>query len=125
MRLVLDAGALIAIDRGDSLVGAILARARHQGHPLMTSAAVVAQVWRHGPRQAILARILAGVPSVPLDLLIAKQIGPLLGQTHTVDVVDAHDARLVSDGDHVLTSDPRDIARLLAVRKVDAVVTRV
>jgi hypothetical protein len=125
VRLVLDAGALVAIDRGVSLVGAILARARRQGHPLMTSAAVVAQVWRHGPRQAILAHILAGVESVPLDLPIGKQIGSLLGQTHTLDVVDAHVARLVSDGDHVLTSDPGDIALLLDARRVKAVVTRV
>ena len=47
------------------------------------------------------------------------------GAGATLDVVDAHVARLASNGDHVLTSDPGDIARLLAVRKVKAVVTRV
>lgn len=125
MRLVLDAGALVAIDRGDSRVGAMLDRARRREHQVLTSAAVVAQVWRHGARQAILARVLAGVQAVSLDLPSAKQIGPLLGQTRTLDVVDAHVVRLVSDGDHVLTSDPGDIAALLNARRLKAVVVRV
>jgi hypothetical protein len=41
------------------------------------------------------------------------------------DIVDAHVAWLTPQGDHVLTSDPGDIGRLLDARRVKAVVTGV
>ena len=50
MPLVLDAGALIAVDRQDRSIGAVLRLAHHEQLPVRTSAAVVAQVWRGGGR---------------------------------------------------------------------------
>lgn len=123
MRAVLDAGALVAIDRRDRLVGAQLRVLQQQATPLRTSAAVVGQVWRDGRKQASLARVLAGVGVEPLGE--GKQIGELLAQTGSADVVDGHVALLVTAGDLVFTSDPGDIRTLLQARGVAARVQRV
>ena len=125
MRLVLDAGALVSIERLDRETEILLRVAHSSGIGVTTSAGAVAQVWHNGARQANLTRALDGMASMPIDDRTARRLGPLLRASRTTDVVDAHVAWLAAPGDHVLTSDPRDIARLLAVRKVDAVVTRV
>ncbi len=119
MTIVLDAGALIAVDRRDRRVGAMLRVAHHEGSELRTSAAVVAQVWRNGPRQANLARVLAGVDTVALDGFGGRRIGELLRATRSTDVVDGHVALLVRPGDLVLTSDPDELRVLLGARDVD------
>lgn len=113
MSLVLDAGALLAIDRRDRRVGGLLRVAQQERIPVRTSPAVVAQVWRHGARQARLARVLVGVAVPPLDLDTSKRLGVLLGITGSSDVVDAHVASLARAGDQVLTSDPDDLRNLL------------
>lgn len=46
--LVLDAGALIAVDRNDRAMLARLRAAERHGLELRTNAMVVAQVWRDG-----------------------------------------------------------------------------
>jgi hypothetical protein len=96
---------------------------QQQATPLRTSAAVVGQVWRDGRKQANLARVLAGVGVEPLGE--GKQIGELLGQTGSADVVDAHVALLATPGDLVLTSDPGDIRTLLQACGVAARVQRI
>jgi hypothetical protein len=113
MSLVLDAGALLAIDRRNRRVGALLRVAQQERIPVRTSPAAVAQVWRHGARQAPLARVLAGVAVPPLDLETGKRLGALLTTTGSSDVVDAHVASLAHPGDQVLTSDPDDLRKLL------------
>jgi hypothetical protein len=123
--LVLDAGALLAIDRRDRRVGALLRVAQQERIVVRTSPAAVAQVWRHGARQAQLARTLAGVAAPPLDLDRGKRLGLLLGATDSCDVVDAHVASLAQAGDQVLTSDPDDLQRLLGALSVDASVVAV
>jgi hypothetical protein len=123
--LVLDAGALLAIDRRDRRVGALLRVAQQERIVVRTSPAAVAQVWRHGARQAPLARTLAGVAAPPLDLDRGKRLGLLLGATDSCDVVDAHVASLAQAGDQVLTSDPDDLQRLLGALSVDASVVAV
>jgi hypothetical protein len=125
MALVLDAGGLIAVDRRDRAVGAMLRVAQQESIPVRASAAVVAQVWRNGLRQANLARVLTGVDSVSLDGPSGRSIGELLAQSKTVDVVDGHLALVVRSGDTVLTSDPGDIKKLLSARRVSATVRRV
>ena len=116
MTVVLDAGALIAIDRRDRTVGAMLRVAQQEQLAIRSSAGVVAQVWRDGSRQANLARVLSGVDVAPLDLAAAKHIGPLLGATDTSDAIDGHIAHLAEPGDRLLTSDPQDMRRLLGDR---------
>lgn len=123
MKLVLDAGALIAIDRRDRKVGAMLRVAHHQQLAVRSSAAAVAQVWRDGARQADLARVLSGVDVAALDLDAAKRIGSLLGATDTSDPVDGHVAHIVEPGDQLLTSVPDDLRRLLSRAHAVTVVT--
>jgi hypothetical protein len=111
--LVFDAGGLIALDRSDREVGAILALAAHTGVEAVTSSACVAQAWRDPARQARLTRALTGFVERPLDGPTARDCGRLLGRSHTADIADAAIVHLVEDGDTVLTSDPADIEHLL------------
>jgi hypothetical protein len=113
MVLVLDAGALIAIELRDRAVGSVLELAQRDAVRVITSAAAAAQVWGDGARQANLARVLAGVDIRALDRSAARQVGALLRRSGTSDVVDAHVAVLAADGDWVLTSDAGDIEHLL------------
>lgn len=113
MTLVLDAGALIAVDRLDREVIALLKRERLAGRSTVTHGGVVGQVWRSGSgRQANLARLLPSVEVVPLDNDLGRRAGTLLGRTRTTDVIDAAVVLLARDGDEILTTDPRDIRPL-------------
>ncbi len=78
MKAVLEAGALVAVDRGDRAVGAQLRVLQRVGTSLRASAAVVGQVWRDGSKQANLGRVLAGVGIEQLDQDDGKRIGELL-----------------------------------------------
>jgi hypothetical protein len=118
MALVLDAGALIAIERRDRAVIARLVRAHEDAEPVRSSAAVIAQVIRNRARQVTLERVLAGVEEHPLESDVARQIGQLLATSRTSDVVDAAVALLAGPGDEVLTSDPNDLRALLPKRSI-------
>ncbi len=89
MKAVLDTGALVAVDKRDRTIGAILRVLQRDGVPVATSGAVVAQVWRDGSRQANLARILSRVDVSALDDMTAKRLGELLRQNRLDDLVDA------------------------------------
>ena len=125
MTAILDAGALIAIDKRDRRVGAMLRVLQREGVPVRTSAGVVAQVWRDGRRQVNLARIMSGVDVAGVDDVAARRVGELLAASRTSDLVDAHVALLVQPQDHVLTSDGVDIKALLATRRVKATLVSV
>lgn len=124
MNLVLDAGAFVAIERRDRRVGAMLRLAQSQSIDLRTSAAVVAQVWRDGRKQALIARVLDGVRVRGLTPGADKQTGELLASSGTNDVVDAHLALIVEEHDQVLTSDPDDLEQLLSARRVTATIVK-
>ncbi|HXC23750.1 MAG TPA: hypothetical protein VNU28_04120 [Solirubrobacteraceae bacterium] len=111
--LVFDAGALIAIERGDREVAAILVAAAKSSTEAITSSTCVAQVWRGPARQARLARALAGFVERDLDARGARDCGTLLARSETTDIADAAVSLLARDGDTLLTSDPEDIKRLL------------
>jgi hypothetical protein len=120
VKAILDAGALIAVDRRDRTIGARLRVLQQQGTPVRASSAVVGQVWRDGRKQVNLARVLAGVGIEALGKDDGRRIGELLALAASVDVVDAHVALMAADGDLVLTSDPADIRKLLRARKISA-----
>lgn len=115
MTLVLDAGALIAIERQHRDTAALLEAARLDGREIYVPAGVVGQVWRSGARQVLLARLLNadGVMVDPLTGDVARAAGALCGASKTDDVIDAsvvictrrHDAVVVS-------SDRADLERL-------------
>ncbi|MGO8960255.1 MAG: hypothetical protein ACLQFR_23225 [Streptosporangiaceae bacterium] len=120
MRAILDAGALVAVERRDRLFGAQLRVLQQQGTPVWVSSAVVGQVWRDGARQANLARVLAGVGVEALGRDDGRRIGELLAMADSADVVDGHVALMAAPADLVLTSDPGDIRKLLQARGVPA-----
>ena len=120
MKAVLDAGALVAIDRRSRLIGAQLRVLQQQGTPIRVSSAVVGHVWRDGRKQANLARVLVGIGIEPLGRDDGKRIGELLALAGTADIVDAHVALMTAHADLVLTSDPGDIRELLQARRISA-----
>ncbi|MCU1279076.1 MAG: twitching motility protein PilT [bacterium] len=112
--IVLDAGALIALERGDREARAYVLLAEQGYATLTTSSAVVAQVWRGGARQVRLSRLLTSdlVTEIPLDAHESRRIGALAAAVGAWDVVDGHVAVIALERDAiVITSDPDDIAR--------------
>lgn len=110
--LTVDAGGLIAIERGDRLVASLLKAALAAGEQVDVPAAVLAQVWRGGPRQAVLASALnaKGIGFPVIDREMAEVIGRIVGLTRHPDVVDVHvavNARI--RGHAVITSDADDL----------------
>jgi hypothetical protein len=113
MKLVLDAGALLALERNDRPMWRRFKGALLEGSVPATHGGVVGQVWRgRGPRQALLAKALIGVEVRPLDLTLGRRAGELLGAAHRADVIDAALVLLADDDDQIITSDPRDLAPL-------------
>jgi hypothetical protein len=118
MKRILDAGAFVAVEKRDRRVGALLRVLQQRRTPVCTSAAVVAQIWRDGRKQVAIARLLAGVDTRPLAPDDDKRTGELLAAARTSDVVDGHVALLAEDEDLVMTSDKKDLERLLDARGV-------
>jgi len=113
LSLVLDAGGLIAVERGDRDVIALIKRERLANRSPVTHGGVVGQVWRGGGgRQARLARLLPAIEIEPLDDDLGRRAGILLGAARTADVIDAALVLLALDDDEVLTSDPQDLLEL-------------
>jgi hypothetical protein len=121
MSLILAAGALVAIERGDRPLVALLKRELLAGRAPLTHGAVVGQVWRGGSgRQARLAALLPALHTAALDASLGRRAGVLMGQARTTDVVDAALVLLAVDGDSIVTSDPDDIAHLAVSAGLDA-----
>ena len=112
MKLVLDAGAFIAFERGDRMLAALLKRALLTNSRPRTHGGVVGQIWRGGARQARVARLVQAVEVVSLDRELGRRAGLLLGRARRADVVDAALVLLASDGDWIVTSDPDDLQPL-------------
>jgi hypothetical protein len=113
MGLVLDAGAFLAVERGNRGIAALVKRERLAGRSPITHGGVVGQVWRGGAgRQVMVARLLAGMEIRSLDIDLGKRAGALLGLSGGADVVDAALVCLAADGDEILTSDPEDLVEL-------------
>jgi len=120
--LVLDAGALIAVDRGDRDMHDKIQDALRIGDPVRTNPNAVAQVWRDGAKQARPARLLRDVKIEPITREDGYRVGELLGATRTKDVVDATVALLAKSGDEVYTSDTGDLRKLCETAGIKAVV---
>ena len=116
MSIVLDAGALIAVERQDRDMIALIKRERREGRAPLSHGGVIGQVWRGGRgRQATLARFLPAVDVQALDDGLGRQAGVLLGAAGRADVIDAAVVLMAHDGDEIFTSDPQDLHDLAAV----------
>lgn len=115
MSVVLDAGALLAIERGDRRIAALLKMELGAGRSPRTHGGVIGQVWRGGAgRQARLAKALQGFEIVAIDDALGRRIGILLGRSGRTDVVDAGVVVVADDGDEVFTGDRADLRELAA-----------
>jgi predicted nucleic acid-binding protein len=113
--VTLDAGALIAIDRDDRRVVALLVRAQETSARVTIPAPALAQAVRNPARQARLARLVRqpATDVVALDRADATGVGRLLSSSGTADVVDAHVVLCARrTGQAVATSDPDDLHHL-------------
>lgn len=113
--LILDAGAVIALARGDARARAYVVRAVEIGADVYVPPVVVAETVRgDGPKDAGVNRVLRAVGEIPPTTEeVARAAGRLLGKTRskaTVDALVVAEALLRSA--RVLTSDPRDLRRL-------------
>lgn len=110
-----DAGALIAVDRDDRRVAAIIARVARNRWSITVLATALAQALRDPKRQANLSSLLNRpyVVVAPLSQQDASAVGILLASTGTKDIVDAHVALCASrNRQAIATSDPEDLTRL-------------
>jgi hypothetical protein len=116
--LVLDAGAFVAVDRGDRAAAAKLRIAERSGLELRSTGVVVAEVWRdERGRQANLARLLKAVDIRAVDERLGKDAGVLLGKSGLTDAADASIVAIAATGDRVLTSDPVDLGKLVTTSR--------
>lgn len=113
--ITFDAGGLIAVDRGDRRVLALLARAAERGMRVTVPATALAQVIRRPARQARLARLIRQTSTdlVALDGPDATATGLLLASSGTDDIVDGHVVICARRAEQVVvTSDADDLRRL-------------
>jgi len=113
MTLILDAGALLAVEHGNRHVVALIKRERLAGRIPVTHGGIVGQVWRGGNRRQVpVARLLASTRIIPVDDDLGRSAGLLLAKAGSSDVLDAAVVLLAADGDNILTSDPGDLTHL-------------
>jgi len=125
MRLVLDSGALIALERNDRAMWRRFKAAHLAGEIPVSHGGVVGQAWRgKGSRQALLARALDAIDVRPLGDAAGRAAGELLGRCGKGDVMDAAVVLLAQDGDCVITSDPDDLEPLAAASGVHLEIVR-
>jgi hypothetical protein len=116
--LVLDAGALQALEKRPLRLLADLRRAHDHGLLVRIPAGALAQSWRGGARSASIARLLKQPCAVVLvDERSAKDIGEFIASVRLPDgdkpdVVDAHVALTTRVTRSIVwTSDPSDMKR--------------
>jgi hypothetical protein len=113
--VTLDAGGLIALDRGERRIVLLLARARETGARVTVPATALAQAVRRPDRQVRLARLIRQPTTDVADLgrVDATSVGRLLAASGTSDIVDAHVVICARRSDQpVVTSDPSDLRAL-------------
>ena len=115
--LTLDAGALIAYERGEPRVRRMLRLAFDREITPTIPAVVLAEVWRGDAKDAPVARLLKWCIVEPLDEQRARAAGRLRRSVAGAGAVDACVAVGVHErGDAIATSDPSDMRRLLGAR---------
>jgi hypothetical protein len=121
--VVLDAGAFVALERRDGTMVRLVQRFVDAETPLVTSAGVVAQVWRDGAgRQVPIAFLLRRTTVIDLTHAVARMIGRLLGRTGRSDAIDGHVVFLAREREWpVLTSDPDDLLAIDPTLRVERI----
>jgi predicted nucleic acid-binding protein len=112
--LTLDAGALIAYERGEERIREILAVGYARGFVPTIPAIVLAEVWRGDAKDARVARLLKASSIETVDERLARAAGSLRRTIPGAGTIDACIAVGVRRrGDAIATSDPADMRALL------------
>jgi hypothetical protein len=109
-----DTGALIAGERNDRRMWALhMAFIAEEVIPVVP-APVLAEAWRAGPRQASLARMMAGCEVEPMSADQARRVGELAGRANHDDVVDTAvvEGAVRRDDDVIVTSNESHLRRI-------------
>jgi predicted nucleic acid-binding protein len=114
-RVMLDTGALIALERGDQRMRKVHRLATEQGFQLVAITPVIAEWWRRGKREKERTRIVRTLVLEPPDPYVARLAGEAIGLVHAgvVDALVMASASIRSDS--VYTSDMGDLERLREV----------
>jgi len=113
--LTLDTGALIALERGNRFVAALLQRAIAAKADIVLPTTVIAQAMRDPARQVALNLLIRASATSIADLYrpTAVAVGRILAVSRTSDITDAHVALTATTRNHtIVTSDPEDLAAL-------------
>lgn len=112
--LTLDAGALIAYERGEERIREVLTLGYERGLVPTIPAIALAEVWRGDAKDARVARLLKACSIETMDEPLARAAGSLRRATPKADTIDACIAAGVRRrGDAIVTSDPEDMRALL------------
>jgi predicted nucleic acid-binding protein len=111
--VVLDTGALIALERNDRALWAALKVAALRGTDVVVPSTALAQAWRGSAAQAQLAKALQHCAIASFDDQ-PRAVGELCGRARTKDICDAQVAIVASRGDVLYTSDVSDMRRLIS-----------
>jgi predicted nucleic acid-binding protein len=115
--LTLDAGALIAYERGAPEILRVLEVAFRRNVTPTVPSVVLAEVWRGDRKDARVAQLLKSCVVETLDESRARAAGKLRRTTASAGAVDACVAVGVRErGDTIATSAPQDMRRLLGPR---------
>jgi hypothetical protein len=110
--LTLDAGALIAAERGDRRFWALWERAEQRDVDVTIPANALAQAYR-GSRSAVVSKLVRACVVDPVDERVARRVGEVCARSGVADIVDV--SVVVSAAarrDRIVTTDPRDLARI-------------
>lgn len=125
MSVTYDTGALIAADRGERQMWL-----RHRALLIQRSvptvpAPVLAQGWRGGARQALLAKLIAGCDVEPLEASQARAVGALAARTGASDIVDVAVVEgAIRRDDIVISSDSDDLQAIASAAGHDLEIQR-
>lgn len=114
-RLILDAGAVIALSRADERARAVLAAAVEVGADVSIPAVVVAETVRGVAADAPVNRVVKAVGEVDVATkAIGRTAGRLLGEAGSSSTVDAIvvATAVEASGAVILTGDPNDLGAL-------------
>ena len=121
MRIILDSGAIIASERNDATLAAILKAARKDRTPILVPATVVAETWRGASTHARTAHLFGSVDGFPeLNEQTARRVGALLAISRTAEIVDGNVVAIAIAlrPATIVTSDVNDITHLLQSLKI-------
>jgi predicted nucleic acid-binding protein len=114
-RLILDAGAVIALSRNDPRARAFVRRAVELDAQVRVPVVALAETLRGTQRDAAVHRVLDAVSdTLPIDGMVGRRAGALLGRAGRSDTVDAIVVAeaIEAGGAEILTGDATDLTAL-------------